>query len=487
MWDLFAEGDRIAVYKLDSNNRPSGTALKNYAKGQEGEARAFVRSLYAKADEETKQIGRAIKERLDPFEVGYLSPRAFGWLDTRKYRTGVTILKGADNLRLMFIVTSNSYLDRDKETITTKALGRYVDKAWAVEDKCLPDNVLLFWHKGEPIGDIIWTDMEGPFLIEVAKERPNKQINLTAQGKSHKTTVRDMWDAIESATETWGASHGFRYPESAKSSDGTYHYIAKFETSILPQRAASNPYTFAGVINDMDRDTYLDQLLARVPGVKAKQIREGIAKLNTALQKQGLTHKDKKDAEQVAVKGLLEDLSAKIDKVLSGITDNPDPAIRDAIIAVITEALSTASAETAVAPLEDVVVDPVQEDIAEQGKEDEPMPQITEETMNKMFRFMERVIATNEQLAEDNKANRESIKAIGETVKALQNVATLPGELEKLETRQKAMEDRLTGAPRRASQSTSTVVKDEKLTEQVKKQMERFEEPLPGLKLKAGG
>lgn len=488
-WDVFPEGDQLCVYKLDADKKPTGSSLECYPKSEEAKARAYVRALYANADDATKEIGKQIKAVLDPLQYAYITPRRFGFLEFKqKSREGVTIFKDtATGLRWMFIVTSNAYQDRDQETITTKALAHYVDRAWAIEDKCIPDNTLLLWHKGDPIGDIIWTDMEGPFLIEVARERPNQLINIKQRGKALSVTIRDIWDAIESANETWGASHGFKYPESAKTKDGTYHYIAKFETSILPRAAASNPYTFAGVINDMDRDSFLDNLLSKVPGVKARVLRQGVAKLNEELQKQGLQHKEhQSDDDKTAVKGLVEAMIPKIDKTLSGISDSPSPDLRNAIIAIVVNELMAVSTE--LASEVDEPADELQTEIASQGSEDKPMPNVTDEQMNKQLAFMQRLITTQEQLADDNKATREVVTQLTEVVKSLtKDIPKLPGELEKLEERQKALENRLTGAPRRASMSDSTVVTDDKLTEQARKQTERFEEPLPGLKLKVEG
>lgn len=142
-----------------------------------------------------------------------------------------TILKGAGDH--MVLITSNSYEDRDQEWITTKALNRYVDNCWD-GDQFVGDNVLLFEHKGPPIGDIMYADMFGPFLLEIAKARPT----WYAQRK---------WQMIKSQPGVWGASHGFEFLVSTKN-DSVYHQIYKFESTALPLAKASNVLTLAEVI-----------------------------------------------------------------------------------------------------------------------------------------------------------------------------------------------------------------------------------------------
>lgn len=140
--------------------------------------------------------------------------------------------------RRMFLVTSNGYCDRDGETITTAALRSYVESQWR-GGEWHGDNFLLFVHKGAPIGKIVFAEMAGPFLVEIAEEL------LTPYAKRR-------WDYIASRSDMlWGASHGFDYEKQQK--DGsTYHQIEKFETTVLPLSMAANVLTIAGVITEMN-------------------------------------------------------------------------------------------------------------------------------------------------------------------------------------------------------------------------------------------
>ncbi len=146
-----------------------------------------------------------------------------------------------DVLRLMMIVTSNAYKDREDEIITEKALTDYVDSCWK-EGDFVGDNPLLVWHGGDPIGDIIYAEMSGPFLIEIARERPNRMVNLARAGdKPMYAEVKAVWDALE-LEPNLGASHEFGFERSDRD-DGIYERIYKTETSTLPRQAAANLLT----------------------------------------------------------------------------------------------------------------------------------------------------------------------------------------------------------------------------------------------------
>lgn len=153
--------------------------------------------------------------------------------------------KGDDGARYMFLVTTNAYKDRENEIIKADVLKQLVESKWD-GDAFTGDDVLLFWHKGEPIGDIVYADTVGRFLVEVAKERPDAEIDL---GRGKTARIAQVWDFIEQTSRTmdWGASHGFKfYPQDREG--GVYNRIVrKWETSVLPVQYAANSYTYAGV------------------------------------------------------------------------------------------------------------------------------------------------------------------------------------------------------------------------------------------------
>lgn len=156
------------------------------------------------------------------------------------------IKSDGDGLRLMVIRSSNAYLDREKEIVRQKALQGYVETCWK-DNEFVGDNLLLLWHAGDPIGDIIYAEMIGPFLLEVARERSNAVVNLAEDGEPHiETTVRSVWDALENEPDM-GASIQFFYVTSDRE-DGIYDVIHKVETSVLPRWAAANYITDSEIV-----------------------------------------------------------------------------------------------------------------------------------------------------------------------------------------------------------------------------------------------
>lgn len=157
------------------------------------------------------------------------------------------VFKQADSpLRLMLIVTANAYIDREQEIVSEKALTAYVESCWQ-GTTFVGDNVHLLWHEGDPIGDIIYADMEGPFLIEVSRERPNAPVNIARRGEEALlTTIKEAWDALEIAADL-AASHRFFYDKTDRE-DKVYEMIVKTETSTLPRWAAANLITLSEIV-----------------------------------------------------------------------------------------------------------------------------------------------------------------------------------------------------------------------------------------------
>ena len=142
----------------------------------------------------------------------------------------------------MLIVTTNSYKDRDGETITTNALKNYVESLWD-GDTFKGSEPLLFWHDDRvKIGDILYTDLYAPFLVEVAEE-------------SNDPIASYFWDYAETTKEELGASHRFYFEPSSRQEDGTFTNIVKTETSLLPRWACANLLTYAGVIDNGNTGT----------------------------------------------------------------------------------------------------------------------------------------------------------------------------------------------------------------------------------------
>jgi hypothetical protein len=146
-----------------------------------------------------------------------------------------------DGQRFMVLISSNAFKDREDEIVKERALEEYVEE--------FTGSKMLWWHGGNAIGKIFNAKMVGAFLVEVAKELPNRKIDLAKKDEEPmKTTVKDVWDFIEDKESdiAWGASIGFRFVKD-DIEDGVFEKILKFETSVLPLEAAANPFTLARV------------------------------------------------------------------------------------------------------------------------------------------------------------------------------------------------------------------------------------------------
>lgn len=188
---------------------------------------------------------------------------------TDEMKPMLTVQKGADGLRYMFIITSNSYQDREDETMTSEALKAYEASCYPGDGLFKCDNPLLWWHDDDvPMGEIVAVNYSEPFLIEVARELPAP-------------VAKVLWDYAERQGDKAGASHRFGYREEDRTPNGEYKRIFKQETTYLPERAlAANIGTYAGVMKDMssrDSDKRLDEIFAQVSG---GQIQNASAKIH---------------------------------------------------------------------------------------------------------------------------------------------------------------------------------------------------------------
>ena len=421
-----------------------------------------------------KRIAAEAKHFGIEINKAYATPQSTGLFDRR---AGVTVFKGRDGQRYLFLVTSNSYRDRDGEAIRTKALKAYVDSAWTVEGRCLPNNPLYFWHDGDPIGDIVWADMEGPFLLEVAKERRDRPIWLTTRGTPWRTTIKTVWDALESGDIAirWGASHGFR---SVADDDGTFDRIKKFETSVLPLTAAANLITYAGVVDAaMNKDKVLEGILA-MPGFAGK-FRKGIRAVKSALDQAGLEHKEKKDKH---VKGLLDDLTTLVQEFaakISGGGVDEDTLVQEFMEGIV-ETLTKGPHAEPDEDNEDGADDQYEADGGEGATLDDVHPAAMQPAISaKQLRLLDRLTTGLEGLTADSVEMRQAITTVA---KAVSPLIPMPDALTALEQRLTRIEKQLGGRPRRASEDDGTVVTDEQLTARAKQMADQLEEVFPGVK-----
>lgn len=143
--------------------------------------------------------------------------------------------------RYMLLLASNAYIDREREIISSTAWQTDIARKWR-GDQFVGHDVLRFGHKGQPIGDIIYSNLHGRFIVEIARERAG-----TIALSGEQVQIAAIWDMIAARDRDWGCSPGYHYFDLR---DGVYHDMRKWESSVLPIERAANPYTYAGVFSD---------------------------------------------------------------------------------------------------------------------------------------------------------------------------------------------------------------------------------------------
>lgn len=263
------------------------------------------KTIYAAPDSNDTGILKAVADKLK-----------------RGPKPGHSVFKAADGQRYMLIVTSNSYQDREAETLTSQALKEDVDRHWTQgDDAYMVNNPLLYWHDDDiPLGEVVWGDMVGPFYVEVAQE-----------GKS--LVAQRYFDYRETHPgEKWGSSHRFAYFQGDRSSSGDYRRIFKQETTTLPLDAAANLLTISEVIPMSDKRAKKFDEIMGIDGAYDTLKTEGFDALVKRLQANGVEHKALDEAAtDVAQKAasaiaksytdIVEDVASLDERVEKAVTD----------------------------------------------------------------------------------------------------------------------------------------------------------------------
>lgn len=130
--------------------------------------------------------------------------------------------------RYLMLQTSNAFQDRDGETFTTQAIKNYA----ATAPSGMPVD---YWHTSWDIGEVIWTGYSDRMLFELIDPYPS-------------LASKELVQHVADHPTHWGASHKFQYSEEEKK-DGVFRQLRKVKSTLLPIKAASNPFTAAAAVD----------------------------------------------------------------------------------------------------------------------------------------------------------------------------------------------------------------------------------------------
>lgn len=421
-----------------------------------------------------RAIQEALKDILD--NAGADADDVLNAVSTRKGASRAFIIhKARDGLRYVGLITSNAYVDRDNEIVSEKALRSWVESAWQ-GGSYIADNPLLFWHGGPAIGDVIWSDMRGSFLIEIAKERRNPFAKL-------------IFNLVERMPIQWGVSHGFK--DKAHEFVGrwkVYRRIAKKETSILPLVFAANAFTQVKVKNMGTMDKFrlsflkknapeaaaLERSLTRTARRKQQQLdRAGVERKG---RRTGNRASNKQQEKQIASKQRRQqvpDDELDEDEFEDDVADEDDETdeekaldvqtLGEGLVSMVEELLTEAGAdvpddleERLMALIEAASTDGEMASDDEDDEDDEPVKRRAP-SKSSSRRVQQKQTELLETLLED----LEVLEDLSEEVKSLKPLTKLPKTVQMFEKRLRNVERALRGGPRAASEDDDSEIEQD--------------------------
>ncbi len=231
----------------------------------------------------------------------------------------IYLTRAVDGKRYIGLLSSNAYMDREGDFAALDSLKAYVDQEWP-DDEYAGEGVVLFWHDGPPIADIVYKSVEGAFLVEIAEARDTPYAHAIFEG------IEKTGDEIE-----YGASIG---PWALRARDNwhVYHVVDKPETSILPVDFAANAFTHMEMtkMSEKQKKTRLTWLEDHIPSAAelAKKMSKLAVESTDQLDKVGLERKsldtdalsellaEIKVARALDIEGLAKSLTKMVGEVM---------------------------------------------------------------------------------------------------------------------------------------------------------------------------
>lgn len=306
------ETDADGRYRLSSQGRSFVNAALRGDTRRARDAMSKIADRRVSAVTEA-DVEKSLKDRIWDAITGLFRPE-----DTTGLSASFKVYKQADGAFRWVAISSNSYLDRDGEIVSQKALEDDVARADATGEY----GDLLWWHEpGLALGVCDYNAMAGRMLVESGTFKSAK-----------------IGAAFEQAQARLGTSIGFRHPRSEPGPDGVFKNIRRFERSPLPLGFASNPYTAFSVTKGKIMDQKKRDALAELIGQEAAN------EVITAAQTQQKQNDDAgvrtKEAEAAAAPA--ETTATTSAAALVKVVAEPDPYVGDMKVGELTAALEGA-------------------------------------------------------------------------------------------------------------------------------------------------
>jgi len=143
--------------------------------------------------------------------------------------------KALDGTTWWFQWTTNAFKDREGEIFTTQSISDFVDRKENDDIK----GEFWFWHTpGSKFGTVRLQAMVGRFLAQAGP------FDDTTIGRAFKEFFSaHPHSHPDIAPEGWGTSHKYSYKSTDRAVDGVYNWFDINESTVLPARYASNPYS----------------------------------------------------------------------------------------------------------------------------------------------------------------------------------------------------------------------------------------------------
>lgn len=218
---------------------------------------------------------------------------------------GLRVFKQANGKYRWLAISSNAFVDGDKEIVSTKALNEDADRV----DSRGP---LRWWHEPQlDLGDADFGAMHGRMLIESGTFR-SPEIAMRVAEKAKELSM----------------SVGFVHPMSEPDSDGVFHNIKIFERSLLPKERASNRFTNFEIVEDKDMNEMKFKALKELVGdALVEKIISGAEISEKEAMSEGLRYKEASE----------NPASSGTEAVLAEIKEMPDNEVLALMEQVISE------------------------------------------------------------------------------------------------------------------------------------------------------